>query len=306
MYPTVIASYFYHERSLPHSHAAVLVTIGRFTETCIVVFLRIPFFLTGPHQTLVLQIPHHTGNITLSAVEITMSRSRRYTQNLSANWGFLAANILVMFFLSPFVVRTLGNVEYGIWSLLNVFTAYLGVLDLGLRASVGRQTILHLARKEHEAVDRTIRTALGFFSVLGAIIPIVRAIPWSTVSHDLFIHPRQLSGSDNRSFPFLAVSIWLSMLQSVFSGLLIAHERFDLTRGVDFAVLVGRSTLAVVVLSTGCGVAGLAAVTVGAQLFALGANYILAKRTYPRLTIWPFTVARKQFARLFRTESPHS
>ena len=45
-----------------------------------------------------------------------MSRARIYARNLFANWVGYGASLLVMFFMSPFVVHTLGDVDYGVWS----------------------------------------------------------------------------------------------------------------------------------------------------------------------------------------------
>ena len=56
------------------------------------------------------------------------------------------AGLVVMFLVSPFVINSLGKIEYGIWSLLVVVTGYMGMLDLGVRASTGRYVILYLGK----------------------------------------------------------------------------------------------------------------------------------------------------------------
>jgi len=43
-----------------------------------------------------------------------MSKARIYARNLAANWLGQAAGLVVLFFLSPFVVHTVGKAEYGI------------------------------------------------------------------------------------------------------------------------------------------------------------------------------------------------
>jgi len=57
----------------------------------------------------------------------------RTIRNVAANWGGFAFSILVTFFLSPFVVRHLGNGSYGVWTLIGSLTGYLGLLDMGVR-----------------------------------------------------------------------------------------------------------------------------------------------------------------------------
>lgn len=43
-----------------------------------------------------------------------MSKAGIYARNLAANWIGYGANPVVMFFLSPFVVRSLGDTAYGV------------------------------------------------------------------------------------------------------------------------------------------------------------------------------------------------
>jgi hypothetical protein len=107
---------------------------------------------------------------------------RIYVRNLLANWLGYGASMVVLLFLSPLVVHTLGKVEYGIWSLLMVLTGYMGLLDLGIRASTGRYVILYLGRGDHQKVDETIRTGLGFFAAAGGCSPPPRAWPWGCLS----------------------------------------------------------------------------------------------------------------------------
>ena len=40
-------------------------------------------------------------------------------RNLLANWSGLVAEVLVAFFLTPFIISHLGTAAYGVWSLAN-------------------------------------------------------------------------------------------------------------------------------------------------------------------------------------------
>ena len=63
---------------------------------------------------------------------------RTLARNVLLNWAALIAEVAVAFFLTPFMVRSLGLAIYGIWSLLNSVIGYMGLVDLGIRGSVGR------------------------------------------------------------------------------------------------------------------------------------------------------------------------
>jgi len=96
-----------------------------------------------------------------------VSSGRVHARNLIANWTGHGANLVVMFFLSPFIIHTLGSVEYGIWGLLGVLTGYAGLLDLGVRVSTSRYIVLYFGKGDDVRLDETIRTALGFLRVGG-------------------------------------------------------------------------------------------------------------------------------------------
>jgi O-antigen/teichoic acid export membrane protein len=63
-----------------------------------------------------------------------MSRARVYLRNITANWVGYGLNLVVMFFMSPFVVHTLGDERYGVWALLVTLTAHMGLQQGGMEA----------------------------------------------------------------------------------------------------------------------------------------------------------------------------
>src|SRR5690242_14910624 len=75
------------------------------------------------------------------------------------NWLTLAAAIGVGFFLSPFIVRKLGGVGYGIWTLVNSLVAYMSLLDLGLRGAVTRYVSRYHTQGSHEDASQAISAA---------------------------------------------------------------------------------------------------------------------------------------------------
>jgi O-antigen/teichoic acid export membrane protein len=227
-----------------------------------------------------------------------MSSAKTHGRNLMLNWASHAASIVILFFLSPFVLHSLGQVEFGLWSLLTVLTGYMGVLDLGVRASTGRHIALYLGKGDERGVDETIRTSLGFYSASGFVVVLVGlGLGWAFPS--LFSSvPEEYHTVAKWLLPFLALNVWLSAIGAVYSSVLSSYDRFDLTRGVDLAVLAVRTTATVVVLSAGHGIVGLAIVNVAGQVLALVGNFILAKRIHKKLRTWPFLMTRSRIREL--------
>src|SRR6266850_5036266 len=99
-----------------------------------------------------------------------MFKGSRIGISVFLNWMALAISLGVAFFLSPFVVHRLGNVAYGVWTLVNSMIAYMGLLDLGLRGAVTRFVSKHHARGEHLESSRALSAAFWFRLGIGVVV----------------------------------------------------------------------------------------------------------------------------------------
>ncbi len=227
-----------------------------------------------------------------------MSSARVYARNLLVNWGGHAANLVVMFFLSPFIVHTLGKVEYGIWGLLTVITGYLGLFDLGIRASTGRHVALYLGKGDEESLDATIRTGLGFYTAAAVLILAVSLALGYVFPAAFSSVPEQYHIWVKLLLPLMAVNVWISAVRTVTSSVLGAHERFDLARGVDLAMLAVRTVGTIAALKMGYGLPGLVAAVIGSNLVGLVATWAVTRRVHPKLRLWPLMLAKERLREL--------
>ncbi len=229
-----------------------------------------------------------------------MKSSARVTaRNLVANWVGHGANLLVMFFLSPFVLHTLGQTQYGIWQLLTVLTGYMGILDLGVRASTGRYIILYLGKKDYPKVDETIRTGLGLYTALGGLILLTGCILGILFPKVFPSVPQEYNTTVAVLLPVLAVNLWISAFRTVLSSVLAAHERFDLARGTDLVMLAFQTAGTVVALKLGYALIGLTIAVIGCNVIGLILTLYLARRVYYRLRLWPLMLRRDRVRELY-------
>src|SRR5262249_49556845 len=71
---------------------------------------------------------------------------RAVVRNAVWNCSGLIISMLVGFFIAPFLIHRLGDSTYGLWIIIGSLTSYFGVLDLGVRGSVGRNVALFRER----------------------------------------------------------------------------------------------------------------------------------------------------------------
>lgn len=229
-----------------------------------------------------------------------MTSAKVIARNLIANWIGHGSNLVVMFFLSPFIVHTLGATQYGVWQILTVLTGYMGILDLGVRASTGRYIILYLGKKEFDKVDETIRTGLGMYTALGGLIFLSGCILGVFFPALFPSVPQEYRFTVAILLPVLAVNIWISAVRTVLSSVLSAHDRFDLARGSDLVMLAVRTLGTIFALIWGFGLVGLAVAVIGCNIVGLTINFFLARRVHHGLCLWPLLFKRERISELYR------
>jgi O-antigen/teichoic acid export membrane protein len=185
-----------------------------------------------------------------------------YVRNLGTSWLAYGAALIVAFFLSPFIIHSLGDTAYGFWTLLMSMTGYLGLIDMGVRVSTGRYLNYYLGINDEEAANTVINTSLVAYTVAGVLI-VIAALLLGRHFGDVFKNvPASLARQATSLLPLLALSIWLSLYSSVLGQVLIARERFDIKNISDVLILAARTAATVVVIKADGGLPGLASVIV--------------------------------------------
>jgi O-antigen/teichoic acid export membrane protein len=224
--------------------------------------------------------------------------SSRAARSVLSNWTTYLISGVVSFFLSPFIVRHLGNSAYGVWVLLVSMTGYLGFLDLGIRGAVTRYVAKFHAGKEHDQSSRTVSSACGLFLGAGGIAVLAAAVfSLYVVPHfkipPAYVHAAQL-------VVFLAgLNVAMSLISGVFGGVIVGMQRFDLLSAIAIGGLALRSTAIVVALENQKGLVTLALIQLGGTLGELIVGIALSHRLYPELRVAMPHVRRDHIALIF-------
>jgi len=99
----------------------------------------------------------------------------RAIRNVLANWTGYVVGLLVNFFLSPLIVNHLGSSAYGVWTLLVTLTAYLRLLDLGIRSAVTRYVARGEGRGDRATATPIVSTALAIFTAMAGLALVASA-----------------------------------------------------------------------------------------------------------------------------------
>lgn len=212
---------------------------------------------------------------------------RTILRNILSNWvGYLVTTVLG-FFLAPYIVHHLGNTGYGAWTLILSLTGYFGLLDLGIRSSVGRFVARYIALQDSPSVNRTVSTAIGILGCGSLLTLIASGILYASFGH-FHIEPGFLPTA-RLALLIASANICFALPMGVFSAVLIAVERFDVMTGVTVAGAITRSALIVITLRSGHGLIALALVASCVSLCEYTSMAALAKFLYRPLQVgWRF------------------
>ena len=82
----------------------------------------------------------------------------------------LGVNIVIVFFLTPAIVKHLGTRQYGMWILVSSIVGYFGLLQLGIGTGVLRYVPLYRGKSDYKQVSEAVSTALIIYTGIGLLI----------------------------------------------------------------------------------------------------------------------------------------
>jgi len=168
---------------------------------------------------------------------------RRLIVNSISGSALLVTHVGIAFFLSPILVRTLGNRDYGIWEILISLFGYLSILDLGVVNAIVRHVAQAAAQADRRRMDALVSTALALLLAAGAIGFSIMAVlgiqpAWIGLGHGAHSDELRLV------FLVLGLNLLVQLPGTVFSGYQFGLQRHGFVNGVRVAQA----------LAQGCGV----------------------------------------------------
>lgn len=205
-------------------------------------------------------------------------------RSVLSNWFATAAILAVGFFLSPFIVHHLGNDAYGVWVLSISSVNYMTILDLGMASSVIRFVSKGHATGDHQMSSDALSAVLWVRLQISAVILLLSGL-LSAVFPLFEKIPPALTSDCRKALLIIGLTTAISMSFGVFSSTLSALHRYDRRSYVTLVQLAIRVTGVITVLRTGHGIVAIALCELLAAVVGNGLLAIVARKTYPELTI---------------------
>ena len=215
-------------------------------------------------------------------------------RNIAASWLSHALTLVVGLFLVRYVKNTLGDTGYGAWIFVSSVAGYSGLLYMGFGAAVCRYSARYHSLQDWPGLNRVLSSIFAIYA-LNSLIALAAAAGCALFAEKFSDWEGQSLTEVRQVLLLLGLNAAVGLWGSVFCGLLIGIQRFDVQRGVLFAGTLVRVALVVFGLRTAPSLLVMAGTFLVVTILENLACFIVARRLVPQLHIaWRF-VSRKAF-----------
>lgn len=195
------------------------------------------------------------------------------------NYVVIILNTLVGLLYTPFMLRMMGQNEYGLYSLVASVISYLTILDLGLGNAVIRYTAKFRAENKQEEQYEMF----GMFFVLYLIIGVLALFAGSA----LYLNVDNLFGDTMSTLELDKARIMMIMLifnlaftfpMSIFGSVITAYERFVFPRVVNIVRILLNTIVMICLLKMGYKAVAMVVVQTVFNVLTLLLNFIYCKK----------------------------
>ncbi len=209
----------------------------------------------------------------------------------------LFALLGLSFWITPVIVRALGERQYGLWVLVLAFMGYYNLMNYGVYAAAQRYIAKSLGEGDHAEINRVANT--GFFLLTGIGLATVVATLLAAAACSWFMTDPAEIAQFRHILLVLGVTTGIGFPLNLFGGILTANVRHDVISVVSIAKSIGTNAAIWLLLREG---RGLEAVAEATAFFAFAQNVALffaCRSLMPyiriRLREWDLSRARAMF-----------
>ena len=207
---------------------------------------------------------------------------RLLRRNILTTYAVYGATVLSGLVLTPVIVNSLGNEQYGVWSIAAALITYLALLDFGLGPTVVRHGAEYRGRRAPEETNALVSAGLVVYGAVGAVTLVVGGVvAW--ILPALLGLEGDLVGAARAATFLVVLGAVVRFPLGLFWNLLLAQQRYDLVNAGSLAS-IGLYTLLVLALVTRYeDIVVLAAASLAATVVRLALPLLWVRRELPFL-----------------------
>ena len=155
---------------------------------------------------------------------------------ITLSYIYTILNTVVGLFFSAYIIRMVGEIEYGLYQIMTSFVTYLTLFEFGTGTIMTRN--ISLCKKnseEQDVLQKNISTIFSVVQILSAVILIV-ALTHSQIQYGKYL------------FLIMVVKLVATFYNQTFNGILLGFEHYSRATLISLFILVFRTIFLFVAL----------------------------------------------------------
>lgn len=177
-------------------------------------------------------------------------RMKKRSLGISLQYANTFLNMICGLFLSAFLLRVLGNTEYGLYQTISSFVNYLVLLEFGTGTVITRNISVSRARNDSVGIQKSVSTIGVITCVLILFIITVGSIFYFHLDK---IYAVSLTKSQiqygKKIFIVMLAYLVFSFLSNTASGILLGFEKYEIQPAISMIRMILRIILLILVVS---------------------------------------------------------
>lgn len=171
---------------------------------------------------------------------------------ISLSYILILINNVVKLAYTPFLIRTLGQSEFGLYSLASATVGYLAIMDLGFGNAIIRFTSKYTALGDEDKVNGLHGMFLLIYGIIGCIVAVL--------GYQIYLNTAYFFGN-SMSFEELArvrklillltLNLAITFPFSIFGSIIIANEKFIFSKTLSIVIVLLNPLIMIPVLVLG-------------------------------------------------------
>lgn len=200
-------------------------------------------------------------------------------------WGaalsylLIIVNALYGFLVTPYILSSIGEGEFGVYKTITSLSAALMVLDLGLGGTVMRYIAKYKSENLRKKIEDFISMSLGEGAIIIGIFAVVSVFIYALLP---VIYSQGLTQTQlvlaKRLFAILAINMAFHIIENIFNGIITGHNKFTFANGLKLLRIVMRIALVFIVFCFVKNAYVLVLIDLVLTIGLLVAEYVYARR----------------------------
>ena len=227
-----------------------------------------------------------------------MSILKTISKNIFSNYVGIGGAIIIAFVLSPYLVHTLGDTKYGVWSVVSALTGYMSLLDLGISSAVAKYVAKYKALKDYRSINVVIGSSLVVLMTVAAILILVSPLLAKGMV-GFFDFEGELGRTVHALIIVASIDIAIFVCTGVLMGAYYGFQRFEVTNAVNLSVGLFKALAFYLALSNGLGLFAMGVVSLLGNILAAILLFTTMRKFEPEVKLQPQAADRKTIRSIY-------